>query len=109
MKLVVNKDAKEYIQKCKGECLIVDMILDETNPGCGCGQTKKYYTPYIRIGQNKENLYKDHILFKDGDIDVFISKKATSNLSTDDTVTIYLEKAFFMKKLSISGLTVSIT
>lgn len=105
MKLVIEKGVKEYLLKCNSQSIIVGALIEETSSGCCCGITKKYYTPYIRVGQSSKQISDEYIKYKVDDIDVFIAKKVLAD--AEDVVTIYLEKAFFMKKLNIKGLKVS--
>lgn len=106
MELTIEKDVNDYLNKHNSQCIIVDALLQETNSGCSCGVTKKYYTHYIRVGKNSKPKSDEYNKYDVDGIDVFIMKKAL--LNAEDRITIYLEKTLFIKKLSIKGLTISI-
>ncbi len=101
----MDKGVKEYLEKHQAACLVIDMIQDETSSGCCCGITKKYYTPYVRISSNKDNMSKEYVEYEEDGITVFIVKKALTQVQgDDDMVNIYLEKVLFSKKLNVNGI-----
>ncbi len=104
MKLIIEKGVKEYLKKHDAECIVIDMIKDETSGGCSCGITKKYYTPYIRVSKEKDNMSKKYAEYEADGVKVLIDNKASSQIGNADTVTVFIEKVFFSKKLNVEGI-----
>ncbi|QOX62130.1 hypothetical protein FRZ06_01575 [Anoxybacterium hadale] len=101
MNIAIEQEAKAYLQKSGIRRLLIDMNPDMTNSGCGCGKSKKYYTPYIRPLKENES-YPNHKVFHVDDMELFLSPKAIE--AAKETVTIRLERNFFLKNLELDGI-----
>lgn len=102
MKIILEESVKVYLNKNHSQTLVVDMIREETSSGCSCGMTKKYYTPFVRIGKTQEKLSSKYTKYEVDGIDVFMTQRAVSD--AENSVTIYLEKTLFIKQLAIKGI-----
>lgn len=101
MIIKVEEDVKAYLEKTGTKRLLIDMTPDMTNSGCGCGKTKKFYTPYIRPLKKDESVDK-YSHFRADQLDLYFSQKAVQ--ASDDLVTIKLEKSLFVKNLALEGI-----
>lgn len=101
MKVRLDREAKAYLEKTGVKRLLITMSPDVTNTGCGCGRTKKYYTPYIRPLKEREE-YKDHLRMQIDNIELLISPKAQQ--ASDGEIRIRLEKSLFVKNLALEGI-----
>lgn len=101
MNITLEQEAKTYLDNVGIKRLLIDMAPDMTNIGCGCGKTKKYYTPYVRELKSSED-YKAHLHIEVEGIELLISKKAQQ--AAREKVTVRLEKNFFLKSLALDGI-----
>lgn len=101
MIIKLDENAKAYLEKTGTQRLLIDMTPDMTNSGCGCGKSKKFYTPYIRALRTDEKIF-NCTRFEDGQVEIFLSPKAIE--ASEDLVTVKLEKNLFMKKLELEGI-----
>jgi hypothetical protein len=101
LNIAIEQEAKAYLQKSGIRRLLIDMNPDMTNSGCGCGKSKKYYTPYIRALKENES-YKNLKLIHVDDTQLFLSPKAIE--ASKEIVTIRLETNFFIKNLVLDGI-----
>ena len=101
MIIEVEDEVKAYLEKTGTKRLLIDMTPDMTNSGCGCGKSKKFYTPYIRPLKPDEH-FKGFTLYQVNQIDLFLSPKAIE--AAEEKVTIKLEKSLFVKNLVAEGI-----
>lgn len=102
MKIVVETGVIEYLEKAGTNGLVIDMLPERTSGGCGCGKTKKFYTPYIRPTKNDEQFRKDFQMLQIDGIKIFVVQKAFH--AAEDTITIFIEKTLLIKKLQLKGI-----
>lgn len=103
MRIEIAPDVREYMTKQNAQVLIVDMRPNVTNPGCGCGATKTFYLPEIRMGFAKNGDFgQTHRQYQSDGVTLWISKRVPPDM--DGEIRIFLEKIFFTKKLQLSGL-----
>lgn len=103
MELVIGTGVKEYLEKVATNRLVINMIPGETSTGCGCGKTKRYYTPDIRPAKMDERFGKGFQKFQSDGLDIWIAEKAKSG-SKDGTVTVSFKKTFFIERLECTGI-----
>ncbi len=101
MIIKIQENAKEYLEKTGTKKLLIDMTPDMTNSGCGCGKTKKFYTPCIRAMKADEH-FREYKQYSIDDVNIFLSPKVLD--AAEDVVIIKLEKTLFMKKLELEGI-----
>lgn len=101
MIIKLEEDAGAYLEKTGTRRLLIDMTPDMTNSGCGCGKSKKFYTPNIRPMKAEEQT-AGYTRFEAGPAEIFISSRALE--AADDVVTVILEKTLFVKKLDLKGI-----
>jgi len=101
LNIKIENEAKDYLRKTGTTRLLIDMTPDLTNSGCGCGKTKKFYTPFIREMKPDEH-FKNYTIYQTDIVDVYLSPKALEG--AEDIVTIKLEKTLFFKKLEVQGI-----
>ncbi len=101
MKIDITTQAAQYLERSSTRRILIDMKPDMTSSGCGCGKSKKYYTPYIRQ-MKQEEFFKNYRQEIVGDIEVFLSPKALE--AAQELVTIRLEKTLFIKNLEVDGI-----
>lgn len=101
--MIIELDAgvKAYLEKTGTKRLLIDMTPDMTNSGCGCGKSKKYYTPYLRALKANEQV-GNCTHFQIDQVDIFLSPKAIQ--AAEDLIKIKLEKNLFVKKLELEGI-----
>jgi hypothetical protein len=97
----MEEQVKAYLEKTGTNRLLIDMTPDMTNSGCGCGKTKKYYTPYIRAAKADEH-FENYIHCNINNVDIFLSPKVLE--AAEEIITIRLEKTLFMKKFEVEGI-----
>lgn len=103
MEIMIETGVKEYLEKLATNRLVINMIPGETSTGCGCGKTKRFYTPDIRPAKMDEKFGKGFRKFQSDGLDIWIAEKAWSG-SNDSTVTISLRKTFFIERLEFTGI-----
>lgn len=103
MEIVIEAGVKEYLKKASTNRLVINMIPGETSGGCGCGKTRRFYTPDIRPAKSEESFSKGFQKFQSNGIDIWVAKKALSG-SNDSTVTVFTTKTFFIEKLECKGI-----
>lgn len=103
MKITITSEAKDYLRKKKLSSMLIDMIPQETSAGWGCGTTKRYYIPSVRIGYNTNS--SKYLKFNIDELEVLLSPKVEQE--NEEGITIYLEKVFFVKKLDVKGISMS--
>lgn len=103
MEIVIESGVREYLKKSATNCLVIRMIPSRTSAGCGCGKTKKFYTPDIRPAKMEEYFGKEFVKFQSNGLDVWVSRKAIEGL-IDDTIIISVSKSFFVTRLECKGI-----
>ncbi|MBR0598698.1 hypothetical protein [Sinanaerobacter chloroacetimidivorans] len=98
----VDSNVKEYLEKAGSDSLVIEMLPDKTSAGCGCGKTKKFYTPYIRPAKPKEQFGREYEKISQNGLRIFISKMALT--AAEEMVMISIEKTLFIKKLTVTGI-----
>jgi hypothetical protein len=101
LNITIEQEAKLYLQKSGISRLLIDMTPDMTNSGCGCGKSKKYYTPYIRPLKERET-YQNYLHISLDGIQLLLSPKAVE--AAQEEVIIRLEKNLFIKNLVLKGI-----
>ena len=101
MIIKMEPEVLTYLDKLGTKRLLIDMTPDMTNSGCGCGKTKKFYTPYIRVMKADEH-FANYIHYNTENVDIFLSPKVLD--AAEDIIVIQLEKTLFMKKLEVKGI-----
>lgn len=104
MEIVIGTGVKEYLEKVATNRMVINMIPGETSTGCGCGKTKRFYTPDIRPAKMDEQFGKGFRKFQSDGLDIWIAEKAFSGTTNEGTVTILLKKIFFIERLECTGI-----
>ena len=101
MIIKIEEDAKAYLKKNSIKKLLIDMVPDLTNSGCGCGKTKKFYTPYIRAMKPDEH-YTNFMFYQTDIVDIYLAPRVHE--AAEDIITVKLEKNLFIKKIDLEGI-----
>lgn len=102
MRIITESGIEAYMNKHRGDCLIIDMRLNVTNPGCGCGETRNFYVPEVRLGFPGDGERKGYFEAAAGDIRVLVSSRVPEE--SEKEITIYLENLLITKKLAVKGI-----
>jgi len=102
MLIEMQDGVRAYMKKHAAPCLVIDMDKNITNPGCGCGRTKTFYTPSARLGFEEKKLAKTHNSVAVDGVTIFISRLIEDK--EDMQIEIFIEKLFLMKKLAVKGI-----
>jgi len=103
LEIVIETGVQEYLKKAATNRLVINMIPGETSTGCGCGKTRRFYTPDIRPAKMEEQFTKGFRRFQSDGLDIWMSEKAWSG-ANDGTVTVSLKKTFFIERLECTGI-----
>lgn len=102
MKIIINKDARQYLEKQNSTGIVINMLPDRTSSCCGTGKTKKFYTPFLRPIKPGEQFNNSYAMYQADGITVFIANRAVKEAK--DTIEIFVEKSFLAKELGVKGI-----
>jgi hypothetical protein len=81
--------------------VIIYAVKNVTSAGWGCGGTKKYYTPSVRMGFDNRNL-KGYSIYYYDKFKIFLSNNI--KVDDDDIIIVDIVKILFVQNLIIKGL-----
>ena len=101
MSIIISELALKYFKKHNANSVIIYTIANETNVGWGCGSTKKYYIPSVRMGFGNRNLKAYSIYYYEG-FKILLSNNIEINEKQE--IVIDIEKILFIQELIIKGI-----
>lgn len=101
MNIKISEKALTYLKKNDAISVIIYTIKNETNAGWGCGGTKKYYTPSVRMGFDNRN-FKGYSIYDYDEFKIFLSNNIEVN--DDDVIIVDIVKILFVQNLIVKGI-----
>lgn len=105
MNIKISEKALKYLKKNDAISVIIYTIKNETSAGWGCGGTKKYYTPSVRMGFDNRNL-KGYSIYYYDEFKIFLSDNI--EVDDDDIIIVDIVKILFVQNLIIKGISIKI-
>ena len=105
MNIKISEKALKYLKKNDAISVIIYTIVNETSAGWGCGGTKKYYTPSVRMGFDNRNL-KGYSIYCYDEFKIFLSDNI--EVDDDDIIIVDIVKILFVQNLIIKGISIKI-
>lgn len=104
MEILITDKALAYIRKIKAKNIQIGLIPGETDAGCGCGSTRKYYTTSISVVSSDAKLTDLYEKLQNKyDINIFVPL-CRKYLFNNKDIIIDLESFLFIKKLILKNL-----
>ena len=101
MKITISEKALKYLKKQDANSVIIYTIKNETSAGCCGGNTKRFYTPAVRMGFDNHNIEAYSVYYYEG-FKILLSNKVEIN--EEQQIIIDIEKILFIEKLIIKGI-----
>lgn len=101
MNIKISEKVLKYLKKNDATSVIIYTIKNETSAGWGCGGTKKYYTPSVRMGFDNRNL-KGYSIYYYNEFKIFLSNNI--EVHDDDMINVDIVKILFVQNLIINGI-----